>query len=79
MNTAEIITTLRTEAGLSMNQLADRIGVSPQSVLNWEAGKTCPKADSLLAVCDATGFEIVIRKKHKNGDYPMTPPGRKSK
>lgn len=79
MNVAEIITEMRTRAGLSMNQLADRVGVVPQSVVNWEAGATCPNAEMLLAVCDATGFQIVIRNKYRNGDYSITPPGRKQK
>lgn len=38
---------IREEAGLSQRELADRIGVSVNSVSNWETGRTSPRRSSV--------------------------------
>ena len=65
MNSAEIIRTVRERAGLTRTQLSDKIGVSRGLVYKWENYGVSPSADNLIAVCDATGFEIIIKEKEK--------------
>lgn len=47
------IADMRRRRGLTQNQLADRIGVTPQAVSKWERGLSCPDLaciDELAAV-----------------------------
>ena len=42
----------RTEAGLSMQQLGDRIGVSKGAIAKWEKGESKPSRPYIKAMCD---------------------------
>lgn len=56
MNTIhQRIKSLRETLGLSMEQLAERVSVSWQTVQQWENGKTAPKRARLEAVAQALG------------------------
>lgn len=44
---------LRKKAGINQSELAERIGVSRQSVTRWETGDRSPDADTLLALAKA--------------------------
>lgn len=56
MNTIhQRIKSLRETLGLSMEQLAERVSVSWQTVQQWENGKTAPKRARLEAVAEALG------------------------
>ena len=37
----------RNKAGLSQAAVAEKLGIAPASVSQWETGKTVPKADRL--------------------------------
>ena len=52
------ITTLRKKKGLSQEALADRIGVSRQTVAKWESGESAPDVEH----CDAMAelFEVSL-------------------
>ena len=63
MDTAELIKHCRISAGYTRRQLAAHVGVTEQSVINWETRRCCPKADTLLAVLRATGFEFAVRRE----------------
>ena len=52
MNT---IKELRLSAGLTQEELAQRLGISPQTVFGWEHGKFAPKGKRLRAVADFFG------------------------
>ena len=65
MNTAEIVKALRTKAGMTQLEMAKRVGVCTQSICNWEKGYKCPTADSLLAVCNAMGYDVIIKPKYE--------------
>ena len=45
----------RTRAGLTINEVGDRIGKSGKTVSAWECGRGQPDADMLLALCDLYG------------------------
>lgn len=52
MNISEKILKLRTEAGLSQEALAEKLGVSRQSVSKWESGAALPDTDKIIAMSD---------------------------
>ena len=47
MTTQEIIHTLRSKAGLSQEELAEKVHVTRQAVSRWETGDTVPGIDTL--------------------------------
>lgn len=47
METKDIIRTLRTEKGLSQDELAEKLYVTRQAVSRWETGETTPNIDTL--------------------------------
>ena len=47
MNTKDIIYKLRTDAGLSQDELAEKIFVTRQAVSRWEKGDTVPNTETL--------------------------------
>ncbi len=52
MNISEKILKLRTEAGLSQEALAEKLGVSRQSVSKWESGTALPDTDKIIAMSE---------------------------
>lgn len=50
--------TLRTNLGITQEQLAAILNVKQCSVANWEAGKRYPTADKLPALANALGCTI---------------------
>ncbi|MBE7036597.1 MAG: phosphoglucosamine mutase [Ruminococcaceae bacterium] len=51
MTIGEKIAYLRTEAGISQEQLAEQLSVSRQSVSKWEMGQALPQIDKVLLLC----------------------------
>lgn len=49
----------RLDAGLTQNDLADKICVSQQAVQQWEAEKTVPQCDRLLDIARACSTSII--------------------
>lgn len=54
----EKLTELRRKAGLSQEQLADRLGVTRQSVSKWESGAAMPELGKLIALSELFGVSI---------------------
>ena len=52
MTIGEKITRLRTAAGISQEQLAEKISVSRQSVSKWEMDPALPQIDKVLQLCE---------------------------
>ena len=52
MEIGKQIQKLRTNAGLSQEELAERLYVTRQTLSNWETGKTYPAINSLLQLSD---------------------------
>lgn len=49
----------RTRAGLTINDVGDRIGKSGKTVSAWECGRGQPDADMLLALCELYGVSSI--------------------
>lgn len=47
MNTSEVVLKLRTERGLSQDELAEKVYVTRQAVSRWENGETVPSTETL--------------------------------
>ena len=50
MTLGEKITHLRNTAGLSQEALADKLGVSRQSVSKWEMDQALPQIDKVMII-----------------------------
>lgn len=44
---------MREEKGLSQRRLADKVGVTPAAVYQWETGRAVPTLDNLVSLADA--------------------------
>ncbi len=55
---ARMIAQLRRERGMTQEALAERIGVSPQTVSKWETQATCPDVALLPVVAEVFGVTI---------------------
>ena len=49
---------LRTERGMSQDDLAARVYVSRQTISSWENGKTYPDVQSLLLLSEIFGASV---------------------
>ena len=52
MNIADRIQNLRKAKGISQEQLAEAVGVSPQAISKWEDGQNVPDVDMIIALSD---------------------------
>jgi transcriptional regulator with XRE-family HTH domain len=50
----------RANAGLTQEQLADRMGTKQEVVARWEGGKVLPSTRTLTRVAEATGTKLKI-------------------
>lgn len=55
MTIGEKIAKFRVAGGISQEQLAEKIGVSRQSVSKWEVDQALPQIDKVLQLCDLFG------------------------
>lgn len=69
MTLAEKITELRTEYNLSQGDLAEKIGVSRQSISKWETGASIPELDKLILLADL--FSITLDALVKGETIPQ--------
>ena len=58
MNLAENLKKIRKDNHLSQEQLADKLGVSRQSVSKWEGGQAYPEMDKMLKLCEMFNLNI---------------------
>lgn len=71
MQLAETICTLRAGAGMSQSELAERLGVSRQSVSKWETGAAVPDLDKLVKL--AALFQVSLDRLVTGEDAPPEP------
>jgi transcriptional regulator with XRE-family HTH domain len=53
----QAIAVRREELGLSQTELAERLGVSQQTVSRWEAGRAIPEPDRVAGLAKALDYE----------------------
>lgn len=57
---AAAIIRARDEAGLTQEQLAERMGTKQSVIARWEAGRLMPSSRTLRRVAEATGHRLRI-------------------
>ena len=64
MKFGENLQKLRKEKGLSQEQLAEKLGVTRQSVSKWESGASYPEMDKIVAICNMfhCDLDVLINK-----------------
>lgn len=55
---SEKLTGLRRKSGMSQEQLADRLGVTRQSVSKWEGGTAMPELVKLISLSELFGVSV---------------------
>ena len=65
----------RKALGLSQEELAQRMGVSRQSVTKWETGLSAPDLDRLVELADTLGVSLdyLLRDQAEMSDAPAEP------
>lgn len=58
---------LRNKNGLTQNEIAGRLGVSGQTILNWENGIYEPKINQLIKLADLFNISIDYLVERKTG------------
>ena len=58
MTFSEKLMDLRRKSGMSQEQLADRLGVTRQSVSKWESGTAMPELVKLISLSDLFGVSV---------------------
>ncbi len=75
MNFAEKLQTFRKNVGLSQEELAERLGVSRQSVSKWELGQAYPETGKLIELSRL--FGVTVDELLKEGQAPSPLPSRR--
>ena len=57
-NISKNIGKYREAIGMSQKELANKLGVVPSRISNWETGANCPTIDILFQVCEILGVSI---------------------
>lgn len=71
MTLAEKILSLRTERGMSQDDLAEKLEVSRQSVSKWETGQSTPDLDKIIKLADL--FGVSVDELVREGERPRPP------
>ena len=58
MSIGEVIKQVRSEKGFSQEVMAEKVGVSRQTLSNWETGKSYPDITNVIALSDAYGVTL---------------------
>ena len=81
MTFGERLQSLRQRAGMSQDQLAERLGVSRQAVSRWERDETMPETDKVIAMADLFGVttDYLLRPRPEKAEQrEETPPREKT-
>ena len=71
MTLAEKILSLRTERGMSQDDLAEKLEVSRQSVSKWETAQSTPDLDKIIKLADL--FGVSVDQLVRDGERPQPP------
>ncbi len=69
MTSGELVKKARRKKGLTEKQLAEKAGVSLQTIYNIEADKTSPRMDTMLMIMRVLDYEIRFTPRYKGGNY----------
>ena len=58
MNLKENLKKIRKDNNLSQEDLAEKLGVSRQSVSKWESGQAYPEMDKVIQICNLFNLNI---------------------
>ena len=72
MTFAQKLQELRKAAGLSQEELAEKLGVSRQSVSKWELGQAYPETEKIIELSRMYGVSLDVLLK---GEEPPAPAG----
>lgn len=70
---ADTLKQIRTEQGLSQQQLADKLFVDRSSVANWESGRRVPNALLITRIAETLGVEIGMLMTSVNEEEEAKP------
>lgn len=65
---SNLIIKVRTQAGLTQKELAQKSGLTQSNISNIEKGNKHPTIDSLKKIADATGKRLIIDFKDSEGN-----------
>lgn len=65
---AEMVRSVRRDAGLSQAQLAERVGTTQSAVSRWESGGDEPRLATLAAILTACGRRLVLEAQPDDVD-----------
>lgn len=73
---SEKLLELRRREGLSQEQLADRLGVTRQSVSKWESGTAVPELSKLIALSElfSVSVDYLVKDHLEEPERPSEPP-----
>lgn len=74
MTLAEKILSLRTEKGMSQDDLAEQLEVSRQSVSKWETGQSIPDLNKIIRLADLFGVSVDELVREEERPQPSEPP-----
>ncbi len=72
MEIANRLVKLRKQAGLSQEELAEKLGISRQAISKWECGEASPDTDNLIALAQLYGVSLdeLLLGKEKDDENP---------
>ena len=77
MTLAEKILSLRTERGMSQDDLAEKMEVSRQSVSKWETAQSTPDLDKIIKLANLFGVTVDELVRDEECPQPPEPPEAK--
>lgn len=60
MNVGQAIKQLRLKAGMTQEQLAEKVGMSVNAISSMELGKTYPQKNTVARLCEAFGISQAL-------------------
>lgn len=63
LNTAEAINKIRTDKGVTMQDLSEASGVSISAICRYEKGARTPGVGTFIKLMDALGTDILLAEK----------------
>lgn len=74
MDFAENLKMLRKQAGMSQEQLAEKLGVSRQAVTKWETGAGIPDIENIMAISSLFDISIDVLLSNERGSKKLSEP-----